>query len=109
MQPVQPVRPSETTTFIRCPRLWWYREVGKWEPPASAWSPERLVGTAIHAGVASYWAYKKVTHTILMAIDDCKWAFSKGWPPNAPLGFSRDALESHALKVLDKVLAWIIE
>ncbi len=108
----QPVRPSETTDFIRCPRLWYYKHVEGWQPPASAWSPERLVGSLIHAGLAAYWLNEgpeslrggPLNHT---PQDTLHYTMDRDWPPDAPLEHSRDANEAHALKVLDKVLAWI--
>lgn len=96
----QPVRPSETTDFIRCPRLWLYKHVEGWEPPASAWTPERLIGTAIHAGLAEHWRGQPWGDALMLALE-------QGWPSNAPLEFNRDVLESHSFKVLDKVLIWI--
>ena len=101
-----PTRPSETTDFIRCPRLWLYKHVEGWEPPASAWTPERLIGTAIHAGVGAYWRGRggSTDETPTQAL---RLALAIGWPLDAPLEFSQEALESHALKVLDKVLTWI--
>ena len=106
---VAPVRPSETTTFIRCPRLWWYREVGKWEPPTSAWTPERLVGTAIHAALADYWRLRmqKVESISIWRPGAIETTFDNGWPETAPLEFSREGIEEHARKVADKVLAWV--
>ena len=110
---VWPIRPSETTDFIRCPRLWRYKHVDGWQPPASAWSPERLVGSTLHAGIAAYWVWLEEKGPEMtgsgakfaeMAAQDY---IRQGWPPDAPLEYSRDALESHALKVLDKVLAWV--
>ena len=100
-----PIRPSETTDFIRCPRLWHLKHAGKWEPPASAWTPERLVGTAIHAGVAAYWIRKLQPYE--SPYDRLAFTFGEGWPLDAPLEFSYDALLAHSLKVLDKVLIWI--
>lgn len=105
---VAPVRPSETTDFIRCPRLWHYKHVGGWQPPASTWTPERLAGTAIHAGVAAYWLNQRGRVVPMPPPAECLVnVLRQEWPPDAPLEFSRDALESHALKVLDKVLTWI--
>ena len=95
-----PIRPSEVTTWLRCPRLWQYQYMEGWEPPASAWSPERLLGTALHAGIAAHWRGQPAKGAILVA-------FEQKWPSTAPPEFSRDALESHTLKVLDKVLAWV--
>ena len=104
----QPVRPSETTDFIRCPRLWLYKHVEGWEPPASVWTPERLVGSAIHAGIAAYWFNQTDRIVPMPPPAECLTnVLHQGWPPDAPLEFSQEALESHALKVLDKVLTWI--
>ncbi len=98
-----PVRPSEVTDYIRCPRLWQYKHVEGWEPPASAWTPERLMGSAIHAGLAEHWRHlgDSAPH------DAAQREFSVLWPPNAPPEFSREGLEVQCVKVLDKVLAWV--
>ena len=100
MTGIPPVRPSETTDFIRCPRLWHWKHVERWEAPISTWTPERLIGAALHAGIAAYWRGQPPGGGVLLA-------FGTDWPPDAPPEFSQDALESHTLKVLDKVLAWI--
>ena len=95
-----PVRPSETTDFIRCPRLWRYKHVDGWQAPMAAWEPWQLMGTAIHAGLAAFWrSGAKPEAWAAQALRD-------GWPADAPMEFSREGLESQALKVLDKVLTW---
>ena len=89
----------------RCPRLWWYSEQG-WSPPPSAWTPERLLGTTIHAGLACYWRGRG-GHTDETPAQALGLALTLGWSPDAPPEFSREGLESQALKVLDAVLKWI--
>src|SRR5690242_1767353 len=97
---IQPIRPSETTDFIRCPRLWRYKHVDGWQAPMAAWTPWQLMGTAIHAGLAVFWRTgAKPEAWAAQALRD-------GWPADAPPEFSRDGLEAQALKVLDKVLTW---
>ncbi len=96
-----PVRPSETTDFIRCARYWFYRHVEGWEAPPSAWTPEKLMGTAIHAGLAGHWRRHLQPKVLLTQ------AFQDGWPSTAPAEYADDGLLSLALKVLDKVLTWI--
>lgn len=110
-----PIRPSAVTDWNRCPRLWWYKEQG-WSAPPSAWTPERLMGTAVHAGLKDYWRGLQVANGLAPgefmlrsrtphhAVED---AFALEWPPDAPPEFSREGLESQALKVLDAVLKWI--
>ncbi len=96
----QPVRPSETTDFIRCPRYWHWKHVEGWEPPASAWQPWALLGTGVHAGIAAHW---KSRPEPAQALTEALGV----WPPDAPPEFSREGLESQALKVLDAVLKWV--
>lgn len=97
------IRPSEVTDFIRCPRLWHDKHVAGWEPPASSWTPERVIGSSIHAGIAEHWRHlgNSAPHDALRREFGCLW------PSDAPLMFSPDGLESHTLKVLDRVLDWI--
>lgn len=98
---MNPVRPSETQDYIRCSRYWYWRHVEGWGPPPAAWTPERLLGTGIHAGIAAYWKSRPEPNAALSE------AFQAGWPSDAPMEYSRDGLESQALKVLDAVLKWI--
>src|SRR3990167_1842908 len=102
IRPVLPIRPSEVTDWNRCPRYWHYKHVDGWSPPPSAWSPERLMGTAIHEGLAAYWQRHKSGPEYWT-----KQVFIDEWPPDAPPEFSREGLESQALKVLDAVIKWI--
>ena len=59
------------------------------------------MGTAIHAGLAEFWRGGGRPSAWLSR------ALVAGWPTSAPPEYNRDGLESQALKVLDKVLAWI--
>ena len=110
---IEPIRPSEVTDWIRCPRLWWLRDQG-WRPFDTQWTPERLLGTAVHVGLAAWWAslsllqgsYSTPGHRLL-AEDAIKDTMISQWPPNAPAEFSREGLEAQALKTLDAVLKWI--
>src|SRR3990167_5686469 len=43
--------PSEVRRWMVCPTFW--RDSLTWEPRADRWTPHALVGTAIHAGVAT--------------------------------------------------------
>lgn len=61
------------------------------------------MGTAIHAGLAAHWRRKERAE-VENAVTE---ALRVEWPPDAPSEFSREGLESLALKVLDKVLTWI--
>ena len=98
---IAPIRPSAVTDWLRCPRLWWYKEQG-WEAPPSAWSPERLMGTAVHAGIAAYWrGVNPRTQT--------SFTLTASWPDDAPPEYDMDVLEAQALTVLDAVLHWIME
>ena len=99
-----PIRPSAVTDWIRCPRLWWLKEQG-WEAPPSAWSPERLMGTAVHVGLEAYWAhgFKESVGEVV------KIAFQLGWPADAPPEYDRTMLETQAIQTLDAVLQWIRE
>ena len=49
----EPIRPTEVQLWSRCPQLWQFRMEG-WERPLARWTPERLLGTAIHAGMACW-------------------------------------------------------
>ncbi len=106
---LQPIRPSETTDFIRCAKYWWYKHVEGWRAPDSQWSPWALMGTAVHAGLATYWRKGKeqALPGHLNPYDALTLVLRGGWPPNAPPEFSREGSESLALKVLDVVLKWI--
>ena len=102
-----PIRPSAVIDWIRCPRLWWYKEQG-WAAPPSAWSPERLMGSAVHAGIAAYWANSRSPIPTTPAY----WlnqVFIDEWPDDAPPEYSRDTLTTQALQTLDAVLHWITE
>ena len=44
--------PSEVRHWMVCPTFW--RDSRNWEPRADRWTPHALVGTAIHAGIATY-------------------------------------------------------
>ena len=99
-----PVRPSETQDYIRCPRYWYWKHVEGWEPPASAWTPDRLMGSAVHAGLAAWW---RGAQPFTGATADMARVFDLNWPFDAPMEYSREGLETQALKVLDAVLKWI--
>jgi hypothetical protein len=101
----QPIRPSEVTDWLRCPQLHQYKHVEQWQPPASTWSPERLIGSAIHAGLAAFW---RPTEHLGGNPQALREVFQAGWPEDAPLEFSREGTEAHALKVLDAVYRWIV-
>ena len=102
-----PVRPSEVTDWVRCNKLWEYKHLEGWRAPDSAWEPWQLMGSAVHAGLAAYWDAKMGRPTVPPK-DEVTGEFALSWPPTAPPEFSREGLESLALKVLDKVLAWIM-
>src|SRR3990167_7474764 len=90
----QPIRPSAVTDWIRCPRLWWLKEQG-WEAPPSAWSPERLMGSAVHAGLACYWEQIREPDTKFVLPDPVNLVrreIEQGWPSDAPPEFSREGL-----------------
>src|SRR6266481_5514797 len=95
-----PVRPSEVTTWLRCPRLWQYQYVEGWKPAPGSWSPEMLMGTAVHAGLAAGWKWGEVPRRAVEA------AFAGGWPEDAPAEHDRNALEAQALRVLGAVTEW---
>ena len=99
----QPIRPSEVTDYLRCPRLWYWKHCENWRAPDSAWEPWALLGSAVHAGLAEHWRHlgDSAPHDIL------RREFSVLWPQTAPPEFSYAGLESLALKVLDKTLAWV--
>lgn len=99
-----PIRPSEVTDWLRCPRLWRYKHLEGWSAPPSAWTPERLMGTAIHAGLAAFWQPAEHLGGNPQALRE---TFQAGWPEDAPPEFSREGLEAQALKVLDTVYKWI--
>ena len=99
-----PVRPSETQDFIRCPRYWYWKHVEGWEPPASAWTPDRLMGSAVHAGLSSHWS--KLPGDLSPAAS-VEITLKAGWPPDAPPEFSLEGHITQALTVLDAVLKWI--
>ena len=103
MTGLAPIRPSEVTDYIRCPRLWQYRHLEGWHAPDAAWEPWQMLGSSIHAGLAEHWRHlnDSAPH------DALRREFSCLWPLTTPPEFSREGLESLALKVLDKVLAWI--
>src|SRR5437867_1304731 len=46
-------RPTITKDFLKCPMYWRLKQL--WEPKASQWTPYKLMGTAIHAGVHDFW------------------------------------------------------
>ena len=105
---IQPIRPSETTDFIRCPRLWQYKHIEGWSAPPSAWTPEKLMGSAVHEGLAHYWYLKRPGYFYAGPPDaPVANVFLRDWPDTAPPEFSLDGHLSLALKVLDRVLAWI--
>jgi hypothetical protein len=116
MNPVNPVRPSETTDYIRCARLWKFKHLDGWQPPASAWSPQQLMGTAIHAGLANHWRVKQglaslKPEEILIQVKDphmaAEMALRVGWPQDAPEQYSYDVHETLVGRVLNSVLQWI--
>jgi len=49
------IRPTSVQKWSRCPTLWYLTDIEGWRQPDSAWSPERDIGTAIHAAIAWYW------------------------------------------------------
>ena len=105
-----PIRPSEVTDWIRCNKLWEFKYLQGWRAPDSAWEPWQLMGSAVHAGLSTYWEQIREPDTKLVIPDPASMVsrtLTQGWPPTAPAEFSRDGLESLALKVLDKTLAWI--
>src|SRR3990167_10504857 len=66
------------------------------------------MGTAVHAGLAARWRYRQDSAIGVFAPDHAVLGvFAREWPPDAPPEFSREGLESQALKVLDAVLKWI--
>lgn len=44
--------PSSVKQWLTCPTFWRLSKI--WEPRAASWTPHQSVGTAIHAGIASY-------------------------------------------------------
>lgn len=47
------IRPTEVQKWSRCPMKWYLEDIEGWRLPDSAWSPERLMGSAVHAGMAA--------------------------------------------------------
>ena len=105
---IPPIRPSETTDYLRCPKYWFYKHIEGWQALPSAWEPWQLMGSAVHAGLAAYWLNRKGRVVPMPPPKECAVnVLRQDWPSTAPPEFSRDGLESLALKVLDKTLAWI--
>jgi hypothetical protein len=46
-------RPTVTKDFLKCPMYWRLKQL--WQPKAGEWTPYKLMGTAIHAGVHEFW------------------------------------------------------
>ena len=53
--------PTEVRRWLTCPVFRQYSR--KWQPRAEAWTPHKIVGTAIHAGVAAYLRSKMSSET----------------------------------------------
>jgi hypothetical protein len=45
--------PTETEWWFKCPTYRWFRAKG-WQPRGTLWTPNMLVGRALHAGIATY-------------------------------------------------------
>lgn len=96
----RPYRPSETTKFTRCPTLWLREDVQGWRRPDIPFSPEILMGTAIHAGLAALWR-RETAH---------KWAvlnvFEALWPAEGGGAHDRERLETLALQCVMETITW---
>lgn len=95
-----PIRPSEVTDWLRCPQLWQYKHVEGWQPPAVSWTPERLIGTAVHAGLAAHWQQVHAKDALAETLTD-------GWPNHAPTEYDLDVYLALGYQVLEKTLTWI--
>ena len=103
-----PIRPSEVTDWIRCPRLWWLRDQG-WRPFDTQWTPERLLGTAVHAGLAHYWGLRAGGLHAGPENEAIYNVFLREWPDTAPSEHSLEGYTEQAIKVVDAVIKWIVK
>lgn len=46
--------PTQTETFLTCPMLWWYGHKQGWQMQGG-WTPNRLIGNAVDAGMKALW------------------------------------------------------
>ena len=71
--------PSRTLHWLRCPRLSQYAR--EWEPPGE-WTPNLLVGQAIHAGIAHF--LSDGMGDALLGISRAQDFLEQGWPGEQP-------------------------
>lgn len=71
---VKPYSPTETEVFLTCPMLWWYTDKQRWQSRAG-WTPNRLIGNAVDAGLKNLWR----GGTFAYAIDTAEAAVCKGY------------------------------
>ena len=84
--------------------LWYLTEVEGWERPAHAWTPERCLGTAIHAGIAAYWRATTSWGQRIDPITESTRALEECWEETV------EGLEIQTLRVkktVKAVIRWI--
>jgi hypothetical protein len=94
--------PSDTEDFQRCPR---FRQLRKgWDVHHNPWKPSRLLGDALHAGLAQYYAHE-VEETALLAMGaklDALFTLEAAEAEKS--GFTVDGLTKIGARVLKKVI-----
>lgn len=98
--------PSQTTDFSRCPTYWSTKR--RWEPQPDAWSPERDIGKALHAGLAARWRQflPGAPKGGLDPLSSASQQLVMDWPPDAPATYSREGALGTIAKLLDAFEKW---
>jgi hypothetical protein len=92
-----PIRPTSVEKFTRCPQKWYYEDVEGWREPGVGPSPQIIMGTAVHAGMASLWREEEGSSASILNV------FEAEWPESEP---GREVAEDLALKVVLATMRW---
>lgn len=75
---------------------WYLEDVEGWQAPLDSWSPERDMGTALHAGMAAYWLGGEK----LSPLDEATQTLKSLWPETAPDEYSLEGMTELLGKII---------
>lgn len=100
--------PSQTADWSRCPRFWDFGR--RWERfSGGQWTPERVVGDALHAGIAAYLRATVEGDTAPSWTETAITQLRADWPTDAPTEFAIEGSERVIERVLGKWVKWYTE
>ena len=99
--------PSQTVDFLRCPQLWQYKQ--RWEDRAgNAWTPARVMGTAVDGGLTTLYASIRGGIEWRLAVpegaDTVAHTLHLHWPLDASPEHEPEAAKRIALRAYHRVV-----